>query len=505
MSLSYSFHLSSKSHALGTTNSISGASKHNLRAYESANYDKSQIEILRGAEDRNILDSVQKIYDEEFRESVFKYNQKQLENDHKERCITDYLQKVNDSKNDVAAEIIIQIGSQDDWKDISLEDRKKMTPVFEEQINKLEELCPNFKIANATIHYDEQSPHMHVIGVPVAEGYKKGLERQCSKTKVFTKDSLEMLQDKMRDGLSERVRALDLFEDPELTEKKQGRNYDVPKNSLAKLQAQQNKIEMGSKILEMQQKNVQKNINTIESQKAEIGAKNNEIEDLERTLEDKSTALEKTIKEVQELDNSQKEKAGLLDKLMEQIKELQAQISQLFAQIRELTKQRDKLTKENERLQKQADRVKTKDIETGKTITGKTTIDDEDLQTLRAKADLYDKHSPELKKANKILKEAKSESEHMKKEANKILHEAKSVTARQLNKSFDAVLDSANDRSSIDDHNKEVERQLEVTLGWIEKYGFTSDYQKFLQEQKYLQLKAKHDRMEERAYERSRG
>ncbi|WP_444238033.1 hypothetical protein [Eshraghiella crossota] len=27
------------------------------------------------------------------------------------------------------------------------------------------------------VHLDEDSPHMHIVGVPVADGYKKGLSK----------------------------------------------------------------------------------------------------------------------------------------------------------------------------------------------------------------------------------------------------------------------------------------------------------------------------------------
>lgn len=36
---------------------------------------------------------------------------------------------------------------------------------------------PNFKAANAVIHFDEESPHMHVVGAPVAE-YKVAKETE---------------------------------------------------------------------------------------------------------------------------------------------------------------------------------------------------------------------------------------------------------------------------------------------------------------------------------------
>lgn len=46
--------------------------------------------------------------------------------------------------------------------------------VFSYLLSKLQEYLPDFKVANAVIHFDEASPHMHVVGVSVWEGAKKG-------------------------------------------------------------------------------------------------------------------------------------------------------------------------------------------------------------------------------------------------------------------------------------------------------------------------------------------
>ena len=62
--ISYSFHLSTGKHSLTTCRKVSGASKHNLRKYESEEYDRTQIAILRGG-DTNILDDVYTISDEQ--------------------------------------------------------------------------------------------------------------------------------------------------------------------------------------------------------------------------------------------------------------------------------------------------------------------------------------------------------------------------------------------------------------------------------------------------------
>ena len=73
-----------------------------------------------------------------------------------------------------------------------------MTNVYSKQVNDLESILPNFKIASAIIHYDETSPHLHIVGVPIKNKSKNGMSKQVGKTDVFTRTSLMQLQDKMR-------------------------------------------------------------------------------------------------------------------------------------------------------------------------------------------------------------------------------------------------------------------------------------------------------------------
>lgn len=230
MAFSYSFHLSSKSHAVNTIGKVTQVSRHNLREYESKDYDKSQIEILRGS-DSSILDDVKQIYHDEFDEALERYN----EGKRPDRKIDDYLGHVSDSRSDVACELIIQVGDKDFWEDKTMDEKKQMSYIFKDQLRSLEKLVPEMKIASAVVHYDESSPHMHVVGVPVADGYKKGLSKQVAKTKVFTSERLSILQDEMRKR-AERGMELDInkniFGGVELKPKEKGRNKDIPKQSL---------------------------------------------------------------------------------------------------------------------------------------------------------------------------------------------------------------------------------------------------------------------------------
>ena len=238
--LAYSFHLGSdknksklakrvsKDNVSGTTslfnnaiqnaNDLSRVNKHNLRDYDK---NKELIKVIYGTD--NIITDVKDLYLKEFEESRLEYNNKQSREDRK---IKDYFQKVCESQNDIACEIIIELGDMDFWNDKDQEYRLKMIDVYNEQIKDLTKIVPTFKIANATIHFDETSPHMHVVGVPVVENCTRGMKKQVGKSKLFTKTSLTDIQDKMRNAC---IKSYNKFYevDTRLKEKQKGRNQDI--------------------------------------------------------------------------------------------------------------------------------------------------------------------------------------------------------------------------------------------------------------------------------------
>ncbi len=73
-----------------------------------------------------------------------------------------------------------------------------MFNAYKEQVKDLAILIPDFKIASAIIHYDETSPHIHIVGVLIKYKSKNGMSKQVGKLYVFTKIKLIELQDKMR-------------------------------------------------------------------------------------------------------------------------------------------------------------------------------------------------------------------------------------------------------------------------------------------------------------------
>ena len=238
--LAYSFHLGSdknksklakkvaKENVSGTTSlsnnaiqnakDLSDVNKHNLRDYD------NQIELIRTIYGTNdIVNDVKQVYLEEFEQAKIEYNNKQTRNDRK---IDNYFTKVCESQNDIACEIIIELGDMEFWNDKDERYKFKMIDVYNEQIKDLIKIIPDFKIANATIHFDETSPHMHVVGVPVSYDCKRGMKKQVVKSKLFTKTTLTQIQDKIRNAC---IKSFNKFYDMDfkLKEKQKGRNQDI--------------------------------------------------------------------------------------------------------------------------------------------------------------------------------------------------------------------------------------------------------------------------------------
>ena len=238
--LAYSFHLGSdknkskvakktaKGNVSGTTslsnnaiqnaNDLSRVNRHNLRDYDNQ---RDLITTIYGTND--IVEDVKQVYIDEFEQARIEYNTNQPRAD---RRINDYFEKICNSQNDIACEIIIELGDMDFWQDKDDEYRFKMIDVYNEQIQDLSKILPTFKIANATIHFDETSPHMHVIGVPVIENCKRGMKKQVGKSQLFTKTSLTQIQDQMRNAC---IKSYNKFYDVDsrLKTKQKGRNQDI--------------------------------------------------------------------------------------------------------------------------------------------------------------------------------------------------------------------------------------------------------------------------------------
>ena len=205
--------------AIQNTRQLSKVDKHNYRKYDN---EQDLIEIVRGTS--SPFEDVRNLYLKEFEEARLEYNKLQTR---PSRMINNYFENVsNNEKKDLACEIIIELGDKEYWDTKDETFKKKMSEVYKKQVDDLELLVPNFKVASAIIHYDETSPHMHIVGVPIKEKNKNGMTKQVGKSDVFTKESLIKLQDNMRTLCIEEFNE-EYNLNTSLKKKQKGRNRDI--------------------------------------------------------------------------------------------------------------------------------------------------------------------------------------------------------------------------------------------------------------------------------------
>ena len=381
--LSYSFYLGSdknkkanlrnkaKENASGSTSLSNNAiqnikqlgkvNHHNLRKYD------NQLELINTIKGtNNIINDVKDLYLELFEEAKLEYNNKQKRDDRK---IENYFDKIsNDTKHDLACEIIIELGDMKYWENKSQKDKLKMVDVFKEQITDLEKVVPNFKVANATIHFDESSPHLHIIGVPYKDNCKTGLSRQVGKSDVFTKESLTIIQDKMR------VYCINSFNKvyslkEELKEKQQGRNRDINVKDMGNYQRMKKQLNLdkdkldkaNKKSLELDNKSndIKEQINNLKISKLnkdnlilskedkeklikyidEVDKTNNDFKSIQKlsiTLNDVDTELKENKKNIAKLEKENYKLKQTIEDLNYQINEDKEEISKLKSTINNL-------------------------------------------------------------------------------------------------------------------------------------------------------------------------
>ena len=161
---------------------------------------------------------------------------------------------------------------------------------------------------------------MHIVGVPVAGGYKKGLSKQISKRKVFTKDVLSrVLQDELREVANKEV---DDWFGEQIKEKSKGRNHDL---SVAEY-----KVTQETKHLTQLQKQVEESDRAVKANKAV----KKEYTDKKEKLETDISCLEsmrRISKSLSEMDSRKSKQISM--ELVEKRSELQSVNEELASAI----------------------------------------------------------------------------------------------------------------------------------------------------------------------------
>lgn len=179
-----------------------GSMNHNNRLHYYKNVDESRTKD-------NIYyakESLAEAYNKCFSEVVEKHNQKQKRSDRK---IEDYYKHLfgNASKLSVATsqnkeqsfyEIVVGIGDKNTCPTGS-EKGKLAAKILDEYAKDFSSRNPNFYVFNSVLHLDESTPHLHIDYIPVATGYKNGMEKRNSSSKALE----EMGFGKHKDSINE--------------------------------------------------------------------------------------------------------------------------------------------------------------------------------------------------------------------------------------------------------------------------------------------------------------
>ena len=236
---------------------------------------------------------------------------------------------------------------------LNLEIKSIGTHVYKEQVKDLETLIPNFKVASAIIHYDETSPHMHIVGVPIKYKIKNGMSKQVGKSDVFTKTKLIELQDKMRTlciasfnkeyGLNNVLKT-----------KQKGRNKDINVKDMGNYIEMQEELSKNKERLEIANK-----------KSLELDNNSNDVKDIVNNLKTTFTNKDKYVlnkddkdkidKFIQQVDSTNKEYKKM-QKLSITLNDVETELNENREKVKILTENNDALNIKVKSLEKKIDK-----------------------------------------------------------------------------------------------------------------------------------------------------
>ena len=490
--ISVSMHIGSGKNAINNMDKIKRADLHNNRKYknnknEEIDLSLSQYNItLVGT--KNIVKDIKDFYKTEFGEALYNYNKKQNREDRK---IIDYLEKMNnDTKSNIAVEMIFQIGDKQDWENATMEDKQKTIDIFKKAIPILQE--KNIKCFNASLHLDETSPHLHLLAVPIIENQNRGLEKQVSQNKVITKAVLNDIRKEIeKEFLTEYNRIFntnkELKKGCEITEHLQIEDYKDTKKVLevakktADKQVLKEKIEQDYKKLadEVKEKEKENNFLTNELTKL-VEEKENKKQDLEKIKEDIKNidSLKIDIKQQNEDIEKLKEQKETNDNMLYMYK---TNVNNLKENIQFYKEEREKKEKEKEEEQEKLEKVQ-KELEAirvNRTNTDNIMLEikEEEVEKRKRLEKLKETEKElnnKIEEQEKIIKKLENRSEELE-EKIKNLKDEDTIMSKISNNSNKNEIDIASLIKKIDYYELVKKYDLYDTLPQFQVYNSSGD------------------------------
>ena len=307
-----SYHISTGKHSILTRNDFKRIESHNWRKYKDGKDDTGIIELKNGElEGKSMLERFNYVLDKEISENIFDYNSRQKRADRKIYGIDDYINKMESSKlpQNLAVEIIVQPCDREYWIE-NRDKREKMNDIFKEYLNFMETgMMKDFKVISATVHQDEDSPHLHVVGIPIADTNKPP-KKGISKGRVFTKKSLEFQQDQTRKFFEDNMKKY-IDKDFSFDEKTAGRNRDLTVDEYKELKTSFNK----------------ENFVKIERAKEEL---NSNLESLDKSFEHIDLFDLKNRKKIEKVQPVKESLERLINTYRESVKEIRRDMDSII-------------------------------------------------------------------------------------------------------------------------------------------------------------------------------
>ena len=134
-------------------------------------------------------ESLEQAYEKCFGQALIDYNAAQKRKDRRKE---NYLKEIENSGNKEKTfyENIVQIGKREDTPVVDAdgnltEEAKVAIEILEQYAKTFQDRNPNLYLFNCVMHLDEATPHLHIDYIPVAHGYKTGMEIRNSLTKAL--------------------------------------------------------------------------------------------------------------------------------------------------------------------------------------------------------------------------------------------------------------------------------------------------------------------------------
>jgi hypothetical protein len=166
-----------------------GSIAHNNREFLTSNIDADRTHLNI----TYVCEPLEVAYEKCFGSAIRDYNASQKRSDRKIDGVEGYMDKIRTSKNGekLFYENIMQVGNMFDSGILSDASSEVCKEILDRYAKEFQERNPNLYVFNMVLHLDEKTPHLHIDYIPVANGYKNGMQVRNSLDKALKEQGVD--------------------------------------------------------------------------------------------------------------------------------------------------------------------------------------------------------------------------------------------------------------------------------------------------------------------------